>query len=91
MLAAGIALLAVVNSGADCDQEMGLGVVPDKNCKSNAGALGGLGLGLIIVGMIGFLATVTTTPDDPPPVVTPLPVAPPAPTPPSTTPTPIAQ
>ena len=78
MLAAGIAMLAVTQTGADCDQMGGLGNIPDKNCKSSASNLGGIGLGLIIVGMVGFLATVSTTPDDKP-VLAPLPSPPPPP------------
>ncbi|MBS1124521.1 MAG: hypothetical protein H6Q90_6749 [Deltaproteobacteria bacterium] len=89
LLAAGIALLAVTNTGADCDNMGGLGnLPPDRDCKSRSSLVGGIGLTLIITGLIGFVATVTTTPDDPP---TP-PAAPPATsaTPPSTVPTPIA-
>jgi hypothetical protein len=80
LMAIGIAMLAITNTGADCDQMGGLGNLPDKNCKSSASNLGGVGLGLIIIGMVGFLATVSTAPDDKPtpPAPTPTPTATPA-------------
>lgn len=64
-LAGGIAMLAVVNSGADCDK---MRSVTDDNagCRGNADVLGTVGLGLIIAGMVGFIATVSTSPDDKP-------------------------
>jgi hypothetical protein len=63
---AGIVLLAVSNSGADCEAK-GQPGVPDSNCRSNEGAISDIGLGLILVGLAGFIATVSTTPDDKPP------------------------
>ena len=59
----GIALLATSNTQADCDDEMRLGGSV-MTCKSNRGLISGLGLALIMVGMVGFFATVTTEPDD---------------------------
>ena len=84
LLAGGIALLAVINTGADCDQNMRPGM--DMDCKSDAGILGGVGLTMIILGLVGFIATISTAPDDKP-TPTALPTAPALP---STTPTPIA-
>jgi hypothetical protein len=83
---AGITILAVSNTQADCDDNTlpGRG---DMDCKSSRSFISGLGLTLILVGMVGFFATITTEPDDKP--VSSLP-PPPPPAPPSTTPTPIA-
>jgi len=83
LLAGGIALLAIVNTGADCDQDMRPGM--DMDCKSDAGFLGGLGLTMVLIGLVGFIATVSTAPDDDD-----KPALPKTPTSPSTTPTPIA-
>ena len=90
LLAGGITLLAIVNTGADCDQDMRPGM--DMDCKSDAGFLGGLGLTMVLIGLVGFIATVSTAPDDDDkPAAPPAPPqAPAAPTLPSTTPTPIA-
>ena len=91
-LAGGIALLAVSSTQADCDQDIGLGM-PKMDCKSKAGLISGVGLTMILLGMVGFAATVTTAVDDPTPVPTALPTKPqpPGPSTPSVTPTPIAQ
>ena len=53
----GIAMLYGVNSGADC---MNGPAGPDTSCKDKASVLGDVGLGLILVGLIGFIATVST-------------------------------
>jgi hypothetical protein len=62
-LAAGIALLAVVNSGADCD-EMRRPGDPSSDCRSTASLTSVVGVSLIMLGLGGFVATVSTTPDD---------------------------
>lgn len=91
---AGIAILAVANSGADCDAH-GQPGVPDSNCQSSSGTASTIGFSLILVGLLGFIATISTTPPDkptrtqlPPPVVSPQPMTlPPAqPQPPATIP-----
>lgn len=98
-LVAGIGLLYLVNSGADCDMMSMPGGEPDDSCKTKATVLGDIGLGLILVGLIGFIATVSTSEDDkqtspvttkpkveaPKPDPTPVPTPAPTPTP---TPTP---
>ncbi len=90
LLATGIILLAVSNTGADCD--IGLG---KPECKSRQSFVGGIGLSLILGGLVGFAATVTTAIDDKPAntltPVTPTPATTPPPSAPSTAPTPIAQ
>jgi len=95
LLVAGIGILTVANTGADCDMTVKLGM-PKADCQNKAGLVSGIGLGLIIAGLVGFMATVSTAEDDkpvtPPTTTTPTPAAiTPAPTAPSTTPTPIAQ
>ncbi|HEU0036618.1 MAG TPA: hypothetical protein VFQ53_38660 [Kofleriaceae bacterium] len=83
LIAGGVALLAVSNTGADCDSMSRPGV-PTSDCKREAGVTGGIGLGLILVGMVGFIATVSTTPDTPAPAATaPTPAPVPATTPPA--------
>ncbi|MGE0547736.1 MAG: hypothetical protein AB7O24_31615 [Kofleriaceae bacterium] len=58
---AGIGMLAVINSGADCEHDP---IMPNEPCKDKAEILGDIGLGLILAGLIGFIATVSTSPDD---------------------------
>jgi hypothetical protein len=85
---AGIGLLLAVNTGADCDKDAGPGGEPDESCKTRATVLGNAGLALILIGLVGFIATVSTAEDakPAPAVVVPKPDAP-AP-PPTPTPTP---
>lgn len=63
-LVGGIVMLAVVNSGADCDASSMPGGEPDEGCKTKAAWLGNVGLGLILIGLLGFIATVSTSEDD---------------------------
>ena len=63
-LVAGIGMLYVVNSGADCDMSSMPGGEPDDGCKTKAAWLGNIGLGLVLVGLLGFIATVSTSEDD---------------------------
>lgn len=63
-LVAGIGMLYVVNSGADCDMQSMPGGEPDEGCKTKAAWLGNIGLGLVLVGLLGFIATVSTSEDD---------------------------
>jgi hypothetical protein len=60
----GIALLAVVNSGADCMTDVP-GTV-DQSCEDNARVLSSTGLGMILTGLIGFIVTVSTAEEDKP-------------------------
>ncbi|MDQ3367074.1 MAG: hypothetical protein M3680_16745, partial [Myxococcota bacterium] len=79
-LAAGITMLYFVNTGADCDMNPTPGL-PAEDCKNDASILSTVGLGLILLGLVGFVATVSTSPDDDTtatPATTP-PAAPPAP------------
>lgn len=62
VLLGGIALLAVVNSGADCMTE--IPSMPDEDCESKARLLSNIGLGLVLTGLVGFIVTVSTSDDD---------------------------
>lgn len=70
MIAAGIALNFVVNSEADCDA-MAPTPGTTSSCKTNGAVLGDVGFGLILAGLVGFIATISTAEDDkptPPPI-----------------------
>ena len=73
-IASGIGILYVASSGADCDQSRMVGT--DSSCRSNASLIGTVGLGLIIAGFTGFIATISTEPADKPESLEPLPVEP---------------
>lgn len=60
----GIALLAVVNTGADCKPDVA--GMPDVKCEDRAQLVGSIGLAMILAGLIGFITTVSTSPDDKP-------------------------
>jgi hypothetical protein len=62
-LIAGIAVSAVANTGADCDQMDMPGPNVDNDCRSNARWLGTVGLVLILGGLLGFVATIATAED----------------------------
>jgi hypothetical protein len=86
MLLGGIVILAVANTGADCDSGMG-GLGGLKNdCKQSASLVSAIGLGLVVAGLVGFAATITTAGDDDKPTtttktITPTPTPDPTPTP----------
>lgn len=61
-LVAGIAISAFANTGADCDNESMAGV--DNNCRTTAQWLGTVGVVLIVAGLLGFVATISTAEDD---------------------------
>ena len=73
---AGVIVLAVANSSADCEAR-GQPGVPDSNCRSTSSTATAVGLTAIIVGLVGFIATISTTPDEkksPPPQDLPPPI-----------------
>ncbi len=81
-MVAGIGLLLVVNTGADCDMKAMSSGDPETGCKSRATVLGDAGLALIIIGLVGFIATVSTAEDAKPAPTTVIPkIATPTPTP----------
>ncbi|HWU88771.1 MAG TPA: hypothetical protein VN253_16005 [Kofleriaceae bacterium] len=87
-LATGIGILLFSRTGADCSPTPG---TPYTECRTEASAVSAVGLGLILAGLVGFIATVSTAPDDKPalPAAPSQAPAPPAPAPPAP-PTPLA-
>jgi hypothetical protein len=63
-LAAGIALSAFANSAADCDSMEVSGVNDQSGCRSNAKWASTAGVVLVLGGLLGFVATVSTAEDD---------------------------
>ncbi|HEY4059926.1 MAG TPA: hypothetical protein VGM39_25095 [Kofleriaceae bacterium] len=59
---AGLAILAVAKTGADCRTDVAN--MPDADCQDRAELVGDVGLGLLLSGLIGFIATVSTSEDD---------------------------
>lgn len=66
-IVAGIAMEAIVSNGADCDA-MAMPGIPTRNssCHNRAAILGGVGIALIFGGLLGFVATISTEPDEKP-------------------------
>ena len=61
-IVAGIAISAFSNTAADCDQMAGPGI-DDSGCKSSARWASTAGVTLILAGLLGFVATVSTAED----------------------------
>jgi hypothetical protein len=59
----GVVVEGFVQSGADCDMTHAPGS-PTPMCKQNASLGGGIGVALILAGLIGFIATISTSEDD---------------------------
>jgi hypothetical protein len=68
-LLAGVGLEFLVNSGADCDQMAGA-LQSSSSCHTRATMLGDLGVALILGGLLGFVATVSTAEDEDQPAST---------------------
>jgi hypothetical protein len=70
----GIAISAFSNTGADCNKMAmtGAGTGDDTSCRSTAKLLSTVGVALILGGLLGFVATVSTAEEEelPKPVVT---------------------
>lgn len=64
----GVVLLATVNTGADCMGQVAGDV--DQACEDKARVLSGLGLGMILTGLVGFIVTVSTAGDEQPATTT---------------------
>jgi hypothetical protein len=65
-IVAGIALLSVASTGADCASSPG-GRAERDDCRTQATIVGDIGLGLILAGLAGFIVTTSMTPDETPP------------------------
>jgi hypothetical protein len=59
----GVVVEAFVQSGADCDMTSAPGA-PPVQCKQDASVGGGIGVALILAGVLGFVATISTAEDD---------------------------
>jgi hypothetical protein len=89
VLASGVILEATVTTTADCQAEL----APPANCGANGTRNGAIGVGLILTGLVAFIATissaeeqanspiVTTTPKPAPPAMAPPPMPAPMPAP----------
>jgi hypothetical protein len=67
----GVEVLANAHTGADCDMMSGGAVSYSASCHTTSTIYGGVGLAMIIAGLTGFIATVSTAEDskpEPPPV-----------------------
>ncbi len=65
-IAAGIGVEAFVSTGADCDMMTMPGLPINTNCHNHSAAVGGIGVALILAGVLGFIATISTAEDDKP-------------------------
>ena len=63
-LVGGIAISAFANTGADCDNNANMPGQDPSNCRSTAKWLSTLGVTLILAGLLGFVATVSTAEDE---------------------------
>lgn len=59
----GVVIEGFVQSGADCDMTHAPGA-PPVSCKQSASTAGGIGVALILAGLVGFIATISTSEDD---------------------------
>jgi hypothetical protein len=65
-IAGGIVMLSFAGTGADCTAgPAGRDAYDD--CRFRATVVGDVGLGLILAGLLGFMVTAATGPDEPPP------------------------
>jgi hypothetical protein len=88
-LVAGVVMEALTNAGADC--MISTPGEPDSGCKNSASLYGDIGVVLILAGLLGFVSTISTAPDDDdkprveikanPPPAPPMPAAAPIPAP----------
>lgn len=63
-LVSGIAISAFANTGADCDSMNTKPGQDPTNCKSHAQVFSTIGVALILAGLLGFVATVSTAEDE---------------------------
>lgn len=61
---AGIAISAIANTGADCDERIMPGPNIEDNCRTKAKWASTLGVSLILAGMLGFVATVSSAEEE---------------------------
>ncbi len=63
----GVIVEGVIQSGADCNTTHAPGE-PAMSCAQTASTAGGIGVALILAGVVGFMATISTAEDDDKPV-----------------------
>ena len=63
-LLTGIAISALANTGADCDANNSMPGQDPSSCRSTAKILSTIGVTLILAGLLGFVATVSTAEDE---------------------------
>ena len=63
----GVIIEGVTQSGADCNTTHAPGE-PTMTCAHTAATAGGIGVALILAGVVGFIATISTAEDDDKPV-----------------------
>jgi hypothetical protein len=63
-LVAGIGISAFANTGADCDSMNSNPGQDPTNCRSHAQVYSTIGVALILAGLLGFVATVSTAEDE---------------------------
>jgi hypothetical protein len=62
VIVGGITILAIANSSpANCEKK---DPISQPDCKSRAGLVGTIGLGMILLGIAGFIGTVSSADDD---------------------------
>jgi hypothetical protein len=62
-LGVGIGMEYFANTEADCDQMRQMGQ-PVGSCSGVSQAIGSVGVGLILAGLVGFIATISSAEDD---------------------------
>jgi hypothetical protein len=62
-LGLGVGMEYFASTQADCDQAKQAGQ-PPASCSGVSQAIGSVGVGLILAGLVGFIATVSTAEDD---------------------------
>lgn len=68
---AGVVTLTLVNTTADCDANEMLGMEDEaESCRSKADAFSAIGLSALLIGLVGFIVTVSVEPDDDKPAAT---------------------
>ncbi len=65
--ALGVTILALTHTNADCEANNMNIAMPDMSCQNKSNALSDIGLALMIGGLVGFIATVSSAEEDPPP------------------------
>src|SRR5258708_18654253 len=63
LIVSGIVLESFVKTGADCDQMLGASG-SNSSCHNRNAIFGGVGVALILGGVLGFVATISTAKDD---------------------------